>query len=717
MFFLLREGSSFKGPRFAGGASTIPPLTARYIGDMVRGALGLFVVFCALAEVSSLKPAPFTIEQVLSSAFPTHLTAAPVGGGAAWVSNSRGVINIMVAGPPDYGGRPDTTYRDDDGQDITELRWTPDGASLVYVRGEGPNRAGEIPNPSLDPRGAEQEIRIVGLSGGNSRKLGEGHSIAVSPRGDRVAYVRQKQIWWAPLDGKRPAEQAFVARGEADSPVWSPGGGQIAFVSDRGDHSFIGVYDASARQLVYLDPSTDFDSEPVWSPDGRSVAFLRQPSHGKGRMYGARRSDEPWSIRIADAQTGIGRQLWKADEGPGSVFREVVAESQLQWAAGDQIVFPWERDGWTHLYSVPVKGGPATLLTPGEFEVEDVALAPGGRELLFNSNQGDPDRRHLWRVPASGGVPQAITAGMGIEWSPVMTSDGRVAFLGSDALRPAHPVLTDRDMAALPRDFPLVHMVLPQPVTFKAADGLVIHGQLFLPHDRNEQRSPAIVFFHGGPRRQMLLGWNYRSYYHNAYAFNQYLANRGYVVLSVNFRSGIGYGMNFREAPQYGATGASDFQDVEAAGQYLRGRPDVDPERIGVWGGSYGGYLTAMALARLPDVFRAGVDLHGVHNWAVEYDLAPTDPLAKTATASSPLAFVDTWRSPVLLIQGDDDRNVKFNQTVRLADALRQRKVPVEELIFPDEVHEFLLWRHWVEAYEAADRFFEKYLSVSGAAR
>jgi dipeptidyl aminopeptidase/acylaminoacyl peptidase len=690
---------------------------------MVRGALGLFVVFCALAEVSSITPAPFTIEQVLSSAFPTHLTAAPVGGPVAWVSNARGVINIMVAEPPDYRGRPVTTYRDDDGQDITELRWTPDGASLVYVRGEGPNRAGEIPNPSLDPRGAEQEIWIVGVSGASARKLGEGHSITLSPRGDRVAYVRRSQIWWAPLDGKQTAEQTFVARGEEQSPVWSPNGGRIAFVSDRGDHSFIGVYDVSARQLVYLDPSTDFDSEPVWSPDGRSVALLRQPSHGKGRIYGARRSDEPWSIRIADAQTGAGRQLWKADEGPGSVFREMVAESQLQWAAGDHIVFPWERDSWTHLYSVPISGGPATLLTPGEFEVEDVALAPGGREVIFNSNQGDPDRRHLWRVPASGGATVALTSGAGIEWSPAMTSDGHVAFLSSDAQHPAHPALLtgkrtrELDPGAIPTDFPLRDMVLPQPVTFTAADGVVIHAQLFLPPNRNGSRSPAVVFFHGGPRRQMLLGWNYRSYYHDAYAMNQYLANRGYLVLSVNFRSGIGYGLNFREAPQYGATGASDFQDVEAAGRYLRERPDVDPERIGVWGGSYGGYLTAMALARLPDVFRAGVDLHGVHDWAVEYDLAPTDPLAKTAAASSPLAFVDTWRSPVLLIQGDDDRNVKFNQTVLLADALRQRKVPVEELIFPDEVHEFLLWRHWLEAYETADRFFAKYLSVSGAAR
>jgi len=183
------------------------------------------------------------------------------------------------------------------------------------------------------------------------------------------------------------------------------------------------------------------------------------------------------------------------------------------------------------------------------------------------------------------------------------------------------------------------------------------------------------------------------------------------VVLSANFRSGIGYGLNFREAPKYGATGASDFNDVEAAGRFLQQRPDVDAARIGVWGGSYGGYLTALALARSSGVFRAGVDLHGVHDWVVEYDLAATDPLTQTAFTSSPMNFIDGWRSPVLLIHGDDDRNVKFNQTVVLADALRQRKVTVEELIFPDEVHEFLLYRHWREAYEAADRFFEKYLT------
>jgi dipeptidyl aminopeptidase/acylaminoacyl peptidase len=208
----------------------------------------------------------------------------------------------------------------------------------------------------------------------------------------------------------------------------------------------------------------------------------------------------------------------------------------------------------------------------------------------------------------------------------------------------------------------------------------------------------------------MLLGWHNRPYYSNAYAFNQYLASRGYLVLCVNFRSGPGYGMNFREALGFGASGGADYHDVRAAAQYLRSRADVDPARIGVWGGSYGGYLTAMALARSSDLYKAGVDFHGVHNWATELGIPPTEPDYKVAFDSSPMAFLNGWRSPVLLIQGDDDRNVQFNQTVMLASALRIRKIHVEELIFPDEIHDFLLYRSWRSAYEAAARFLDDHL-------
>ncbi|MBA2341215.1 MAG: S9 family peptidase, partial [Pyrinomonadaceae bacterium] len=258
----------------------------------------------------------------------------------------------------------------------------------------------------------------------------------------------------------------------------------------------------------------------------------------------------------------------------------------------------------------------------------------------------------------------------------------------------------------------------PQPITFSAADGMQIHAQLFMPPNipRGERR-PALLFLHGGSRRQMLLGWHYLGYYNNAYAMNQYLASRGYIVLTVNFRSGIGYGMEFREATNYGAGGASEFNDVLGAGLYLRSRPDVDARRIGLWGGSYGGYLTAMGLARASDLFAAGVDFHGVHDWNVgirtfvpSYNTLERVEDARLAFQSSPMASLATWRSPVLLIHGDDDRNVSFAETVTLAERLRERGVEVEQLVFPDEVHSFLLHSNWVKAYRATGDFFDRKL-------
>jgi dipeptidyl aminopeptidase/acylaminoacyl peptidase len=422
--------------------------------------------------------------------------------------------------------------------------------------------------------------------------------------------------------------------------------------------------------------------------------------------------------------TGQSREVWRATEGDGSAFRNIVAANQLFWGDGDRLVFPWEADGWTHLYTVPAAGGQATLLTPGEFEVEYATLSSDRRHVYYNSNQDDIDRRDLWRVAVAGGAPEALTNGAAIEWEGTPLAGGALAFLRSDALRPAHAVIrTGGGERLLVADalagFPADALVEPEAVEFSAADGMRIHAQLFRPKNvRAGERRPALLFFHGGSRRQMLLGWNYGSYYHNAYALNQYLAARGYVVLSVNYRSGIGYGMKFREAENYGAAGGSEFNDVMGAGLYLRSRTDVDPERIGIWGGSYGGYLTAMGLSRASDLFAAGVDFHGVHDWNVgiatfvpEYDPTDDPDAARLAFESSPMSTVDGWRSPVLLIHGDDDRNVRFLESVALVEKLRAKGVHVEQLVFPDEVHGFLLHRTWLAAYGATADFFERTLN------
>jgi dipeptidyl aminopeptidase/acylaminoacyl peptidase len=257
----------------------------------------------------------------------------------------------------------------------------------------------------------------------------------------------------------------------------------------------------------------------------------------------------------------------------------------------------------------------------------------------------------------------------------------------------------------LPTDFPLEAHIVPESVILKAEDGLEFHNQLFLPKDiQPGERRPAILFSHGGPGRQMLLGYHYMFFYHMAYAVNQYFANKGYVVISVNYRSGIGYGREFRMAPNRGAAGSSEYQDVVAAAKYLQSRPDVDPDRIGLWGLSYGGLLTAMGLSRNSDIFKAGVDIAGVHLWGNSLDTN------STSFKASAVSTIDKWTSPVLLVQGDDDRNVAFSQTTGLVQLLRARNVHYELIVFPDEVHDFLVFKKWLMVFNASDDFFNCFL-------
>jgi dipeptidyl aminopeptidase/acylaminoacyl peptidase len=404
----------------------------------------------------------------------------------------------------------------------------------------------------------------------------------------------------------------------------------------------------------------------------------------------------------------------------------MVATDQLYWAAGDRLGFAWEKTGWNHLYSISAEGGPAIELTPGAFEIEDVSLSENRQDLLFSSNQDDIDRRHIWRVPVSGNrrpAPILGTIGEGIETDPEDAGEGAVAYfrasakeIGRASIKPATAPWRDLAPESIPADYPKDEQGVPQQVVIRSADGMMIHGQLFLP--KTAGTHPALVFFHGGSRRQMLLGWHYMDAYAYSYGANQYWANKGYVVLSVNYRSGIGYGLNFREALNYGPSGSSEYNDVMGAGLYLASRADVDAKRIGVWGASYGGLLTALALARSSDLFAAGVDMMGVHDWSVIGGSVATPALdserqreqARLAFESSPMASMTTWKSPVLLIHGDDDRNVAFNQTVRLVAALRAQGVDFEEIIFPDEVHDFLLFEHWIVSIKAADEFFDRKL-------
>jgi len=678
-------------------------------------AIALLFTFAARIEAQN-----FSLEQVMSSPFPSELIVSKRGDKIAWAFDAEGKRNIWIADAPAFAARQLTHYNSDDGQELSGLGFSPNGGAIVFVRGGEENQAREVPNPTSDPAGARRQIFVVDVRTGRTTTIGEGGSPSFTLAGDQVIYERDGRFWTVPAIGGNP-RKLFEIRGGVGAPQWSPDGSQLAFVSTRSDHSFISVYDMRADQLRFLSPSVDRDVAPRWAPDGRRIAFIRL--FNVTDTFSADRDRlQPWAIRVVDARTGDGKQIWRSGDLDIDSFPGLGGEDFWQWVAGDRLLFPSEKDGWAHLYSISAEGGALTALTPGEFEVENVALFPDRSFAVVSTNKGDIDRRHLWRVNVAGGPLQQITSGDGIEMYPELFDNGRrVVFFHSTARDPFMPFTASIDGSnmkplapqALPRDFPSASLVVPEQVLFKAADGTEIHGQLFKPASASG-KLPALVFTHGGPSRQMLLGWHYRYYYHNSYAMNQYLASRGYLVLSVNYRSGIGYGRAFRMAQHRGARGAAEYQDVVAGARYLRDRDDVDKKRVGLWGGSYGGYLTALGLARNSDIFAAGVDFHGVHDWSVNVAglRTPTDTSdrIRIARESSPISAVDKWKSPVLLIHGDDDRNVEFSQTVNLVRRLRSNGVYFEELIFPDEIHDFLRHRDWVRAYHAGADFFDKHL-------
>ncbi len=675
----------------------------------IAGAIGEPVA----AQQSPVDPAtPSQAEaglaQYLAVPFASGLVGAREEPVFAWIENAAGVRNIWVAraGAP---ARQATVFAEDDGIVIHGLVLSADGTRLAFVRGgDGSFAEASAPNTGVQPRAPEQILYLLDLTNNDAmHEIGKGHDPLFSPEGRRIVFTRSGAIMvWDADDGTR--ETARVT-GRVGDFQWSPDGNKIVFRELRSGHSIVGVVDLAQASLTYHGATLGHSSDPAFSPAGNEIAFIqwREPP---ARFDESTRSF--WSVRVANIDTGAVRTVWTAPAGEGGQYYGTRG-TNLFWTASGHLVFPHEGTGWLHIYAVAAAGGEARDLTPQANEVENFIPTPDGRAIVYSANPGDLDSRSLWRVGIDTERAERLTPAEVFAFFPVFGGDTLAATI-TDARRPAHTALID-PLAPLGQVRTIGAFQQPDAVTFTAADGIQVHAQHF--RGRGEGPRPAVIFAHGGPRRQMLPGFLPLYYYHNAYIRNQTLAAAGFDVLSVNYRSGTNYGRAFREAPETGREGASEYRDILAGAQWLDGRADVDAERIGIWGGSWGGYLAALALSRDSDIFAAGVDLHGVHEMVrpVRDGFSPEEVLAiqQTQWDSSPMGTIEQWRSPVLIVHGDDDRNVPYRQSLLLASELAARGVSFEEIALPNERHDFFRHENWLRVLTATGDFLDRHLKAT----
>ena len=446
-----------------------------------------------------------------------------------------------------------------------------------------------------------------------------------------------------------------------------------------------------------------------WSADG-SAALVVATSHDfKTRV-----------ITTISADSGVVRAV---DVLRDSAWVDGPCSDCAGWLPKGRIWLVSEASGFAHLYSTDARGGARRQLTSGKWEVLDVALSGDSSKFALHTSESSPYERQLWRMPVNGGARTRITTRIGAHDATPSPDEQWLADVYSSANRPPELFLTRNAAGAEMSQLTIsptpewlaFPWIAPPIIEIPASDGVKLPARIYRPADMGAQpNGAAVIFVHGAGYLHNVV--NYWSPYPREYMFNQYLASKGYVVLDVDYRGSAGYGRDWRTAI-YRHMGGRDLQDEIDASRWLRSQYKIDPERVGIYGGSYGGFMTLMALFTAPKEFGAGAALRSVTDWA-HYNngytgrilnLPQSDTLA--FRQSSPIWFAAGLEDPLLIAHGMVDTNVNFQDDVRLVERLIElRKTGWELAVYPVEDHAFVRPTSWADEYRRIYALFERSL-------
>jgi dipeptidyl aminopeptidase/acylaminoacyl peptidase len=457
---------------------------------------------------------------------------------------------------------------------------------------------------------------------------------------------------------------------------------------------------------------------PYWSSDGRN-AFVEISSNDHKDRWIALLNLENALVKTLEHQHD---EAWIGGPGVGWFSR-----GEMGWMPDNEhIWFKSEKSGYAHLYVMDIKKAKKKALTKGKFEIYNPKISNDKKYWYFTANKIHPGDRQLYRMPIEGGKFEQLTGMTGNNEVSISPDEKYFAIRYSYSNKPweiylmKNPVFTENPEKAVQithsttKAFENYKWREPQIITFKAEDGAMVHARLYTPEGSVKNKA-AIIFVHGAGYLQNAHKW--WSGYYREYMFHNLLVDNGYTVLDIDYRASSGYGRDWRTAI-YRHMGGKDLSDQVDGAKYLIKEQGINSEKIGIYGGSYGGFITLMAMFKAPDVFKAGAAIRSVTDWA-HYNHGYTSPILNTPVAdslayvrSSPIYYAEGLKGQLLILHGMIDDNVHFQDVVRLSQRLIELgKKNWDMAIYPVERHGFTEPSSWTDEYTRIFNLFQKYLN------